>query len=140
VTDMQRSSSKLFLLEMAIILVFFSFAAAVCTNLFVKAKVLSVESTELTMATLKAQAAAEAVEAAGGEKEELARLLEGSAGQDGVIVSYDEDWRQAAQGRYSLTVLLTRKDALVQAEITVSKAQEEIFGLNTGVLVREVAP
>ena len=92
------------------------------------------------MATLKAQAAAEAVEAAGGEKEELARLLEGSAGQDGVTVSYDEDWRQAAQGRYSLTVLLTRKDALVQAEITVSKAQEEIFGLNTGVLVREVAP
>ena len=46
-----------------IIIVFFSICAGVCMNLFAKAKLISVESSDLTKGVMVAQAAAEAVKA-----------------------------------------------------------------------------
>ena len=64
-TERSKSKSRLFFIEILIIIVFFSICAGVCMNLFAKAKLISVESSDLTKGVMVAQAAAEAVKAEG---------------------------------------------------------------------------
>lgn len=64
-TERSKSKSRLFFIEILIIIVFFSICAGVCMNLFAKAKLISVESSDLTKGVMVAQAAAEAVKAGG---------------------------------------------------------------------------
>ena len=73
-TERSKSKSRLFFIEILIIIVFFSICAGVCMNLFAKAKLISVESSDLTKGVMVAQAAAEAVKAEG-DSPELERLL-----------------------------------------------------------------
>ena len=47
-TERSKSKSRLFFIEILIIIVFFSICAGVCMNLFAKAKLISVESSDLT--------------------------------------------------------------------------------------------
>ena len=55
----RASKSELFLMELIFSILFFSIASAVCVTLFVHARLTSIESTQLTTATLQAQSAAE---------------------------------------------------------------------------------
>ena len=56
-----RSASSLFLIELIIAIGFFAVASAVCLQLFVRARLVSIQSADLSRATLAAQSAAEAV-------------------------------------------------------------------------------
>lgn len=53
-----RSASSLFLIELILAIGFFAVASAVCLQLFVRARMVSVQSADLSRATLAAQSAA----------------------------------------------------------------------------------
>ena len=76
-TERSKSKSRLFFIEILIIIVFFSICAGVCMNLFAKAKLISVESSDLTKGVMVAQAAAEAVKAEGDSPGKAAGRLPG---------------------------------------------------------------
>jgi len=56
---MKTSKSAVFLFELMIIILVFTLAAAVCTQIFATAYSMSVESRELTMSSINAQTVAE---------------------------------------------------------------------------------
>ena len=103
-----------------IIIVFFSICAGVCMNLFAKAKLISVESSDLTKGVMVAQAAAEAVKAEGG----FPRNWKGCWGgcRDGNIIRiyYDGQWQKLPRKEaavYELAVRLTEEQGVLAAEI-----------------------
>ncbi|MFR9047980.1 MAG: hypothetical protein ACLVJZ_05055 [[Clostridium] leptum] len=95
-TERSKSKSRLFFIEILIIIVFFSICAGVCMNLFAKAKLISVESSDLTKGVMVAQAAAEAVKAEG-DSPELERLLGGC--RDGNMIRLLRRQWQRREGR-----------------------------------------
>ena len=72
-----RSASSLFLIELIIAIGFFAVASAVCLQLFVRARLVSIQSADLSRATLAAQSAAEAFRGCGGSLEKASALLGG---------------------------------------------------------------
>ena len=98
---------------------FFPICAGVCMNLFAKAKLISVESSDLTKGVMVAQAAAEAVKAEG-DSPELERLLGGCRDGNIIRIYYDGQWQK-----------LPRKEAAVY-ELAVRLTEEQKDGLAGG--------
>jgi hypothetical protein len=135
------SKTRLFLIEMIIIILFFALAAAVCANVFVKAHLLSAQSADLSMAVIKAQTAAECVKETEGNLPKLCLLLNGQQTGQKVTVFYDKDWETAEdeQAVYTLEADVQTKDGLLTASITMRKGDEEIYSVNTGRYMKEEA-
>ncbi len=121
-----RSSSSLFLVELIVAIGFFAVASAVCLQLFVRARLLSIEGSELSHATLAAQSAAEAFRTTDGSLDSVFGLLEAELRQDTVTIWYDSDWRPAAEQRAAYRLCLTadfsRQPA--SAEILVNRQKD----------------
>ena len=129
------SKSGLFLMELMIAILFFSLASAICIRLFAWAHLTSVSSSELSMATVTAQTAAECFKSADGSAEKLTQLLDGAqpAG-NGVAVYYDRDWAPASESlaAYRLNVVLIEGNPVI-ARIDVEKmGGETVFSLEVG--------
>ncbi len=134
--DMNTSKTKLFLMELIIIILFFSLAGAVCMNLFTQAKLQSTASTELTNAMLEAQAAAEvARDTNTGVEDTLAGFPQAVRDADGFTVYYDEKWAPASGpegAAYSMKVAFADEGDMIKARIGVSKQDgNEIYGIDT---------
>ncbi|MDL2237765.1 hypothetical protein LJC56_08060 [Christensenellaceae bacterium OttesenSCG-928-K19] len=130
--DIRTSKTKLFLMELIIIILFFSIAGAVCMNLFTQAKLMSVSSTETTNAMLEAQAAAEVVRNTNGDVRTTEWLQGAVEEENGYSVYYDEKWKaqqDSAGAVYRMQVVFSEEGSLVNADIVVSKAEKELFQL-----------
>ncbi len=62
--EIKSSKTKLFLIELIVVLFFFSVSSVVCVNLFARARQMSINSADTTNAMLRAQYAAETIRAA----------------------------------------------------------------------------
>ena len=130
-TERSKSKSRLFFIEILIIIVFFSICAGVCMNLFAKAKLISVESSDLTKGVMVAKSAAEAVKAEG-DSPELERLLGGCRDGNMIRIYYDGQWQKLPRKEaavYELAVRLTEEQGVLAAEIRVLKGDQEIHSL-----------
>ncbi len=77
-----NSKSGLFLMEMIIVILFFSICAAICVNVFAKARVTSDSSRELNNAAIRSSNIAEVYKAADGDLQQTAALLNELSGED----------------------------------------------------------
>lgn len=123
----KTSKSGLFLLELIIGILFFSFASAICMQIFVKAHLVSIKSSDLTAAMTKVQSAAEAFKSLDGNESDLAELL--SAQQSGglLTVSYDNAWNPAPDGQnaYRMTIQISKQGSVYDSQIRMFKGVEE---------------
>ena len=71
----RRHRSSLFLLELILVIFFFSLASAVCIQLFVKAHVIGQDTEDLNHAIPLAESAAEAFHSVEGDLERLTELF-----------------------------------------------------------------
>ena len=78
----QNSRSGLFLMEMIIVILFFSICAAICVNVFAKARVTADGARALNSAASRAANVAETYKAADGDIERAAQLLQSASGSD----------------------------------------------------------
>lgn len=109
------SRSSLFLMEMMVVILFFSLCAAICVHVFVNARETSEASYDLSCAVLAAQNTAECYKAVAGDWKQIAALLEAEpvpAGQlsaelSGVQIAYDRQWQRC-----------DREEAVYQVECT----------------------
>ena len=140
-----RNKTPLTLMEMLIMVAVFSVASALCLKAFLWADTSSAEGVAGQRAMIEAQNAAEAVKSCGGDYAKAAALLGGSltgesgdrSGEaDGLLVSFDREWKKAAGGSsaetgdgnaaYLLTVRSTeRGEYLERAEVTVRAEGKE---------------
>ena len=117
---MRTSKSALFLFELMIIILVFTFAAAVCTQIFASAYNMSMESRELTMSSMNAQTIAEEFKAGKPDIEPL---------------YFDRDWTATDKaGAYYTIKLEDQNDSssMRQAYVNVYKDKESssIFSLH----------
>lgn len=129
---MQGSKSRLLLLEIIVVVFLFALSSGICLNLFAKAKSISVQSRNLTMAMVQAQRAADAFKSADGETQSLAQLLGAREGSGVVALSYDRDWQpveEEAGAAFCLEVTVTREGGLARAAIAVEDTHGEIYRL-----------
>lgn len=92
---MKHSKSSLFLMELIVVILFFSLASAVCIQLFARSHILSKETVEQNNAITQAQNLAETWYAANGSTHSMQQLLSGSIpSEDGdcIFLLYDKDW------------------------------------------------
>ncbi|MEA5011514.1 MAG: hypothetical protein VB100_07345 [Angelakisella sp.] len=131
--------SGLFLLEMVILILFFSIASAICVNLFVKAHVLSTQSRDLGTAVQQVQTVAETYKAVNGDTSQMTQLL-ALAEEDGgkLALYYNKEWQiqqDSNDAVYTLTVVpvSNQGEDIVGAKIAVIKNDdktEEIFAVD----------
>lgn len=95
------SRSGLFLIEMILVILFFSLVTALCVRLFVSAHGTGSESRNLTQAVMVSGNLAEAFYATGGDKQALQQLFEEASfgmlphnvSEEGMLLFFDEDWQ-----------------------------------------------
>ena len=87
-----RSKTPLFLMELIIMLLVFSIAAAVCLQVFSGSKKISEESRKLDAAVMQAQSIAECWKASGGDLNETAEMLHVVPDETGFKLYDEENW------------------------------------------------
>ena len=136
-----NSKTRLFLIELVIIILFFAFAGAICANIFVKAHTISQDSSDLSEAVLMVQLAAECVKDADGDADRLMELLS-EATADWEIHINDNDeigyLNETPNGsRYQLNVELKREDGILYADISAMKGEETLYSIQTAEYIGE---
>lgn len=131
-THKARSKSSLFLMELILVILFFSISAAICMKVFATAKVKTDFSRNVSNATFAAETIAETFKDCDGNLIELAEKFDGEASGTTLIVYYDNEWNSCKKGNESfvMTVNKTTEEYLQKAEIDINTASgEDLFEL-----------
>ena len=120
------------LMELIIVILFFSLSAVITLQLFVTAHEQSTLSHDKTMALLKAQNVVEEIQA--DESDTLSGFIE--LEEDRYIICYNEDWEPSGEtGSYELSVQVGRKPSeygtMMELDVRVHKDDKELCGLQT---------
>ena len=89
--------ATLFLMELVIVIFFFSICAAICVNVFGSAQQMAKGSDNLSKAVIEARSAASCYKAAEGDLQETAALLDGVIQNGQPAVFYDKQWNLDTQ-------------------------------------------
>lgn len=86
--------ATLFLMELVLVIFFFSICAAICVNIFGSAQTMADNSENVSRAAVEARSAASCFKAAEGDLEQTALLLNGVETDDSVLVYFDKNWNR----------------------------------------------
>ena len=89
--------ATLFLMELVIVIFFFSICAAICVNVFGSARQMAKDSDNLSKAVIEARSAASCYKAAEGDLQETALLLDGVLQDGQPVIFYDKQWNPGTQ-------------------------------------------
>ena len=122
--------SGLFMIELLIAVGVFTFCAAVCVGLFVRAEAMSRESEALNRAAAEARSVVECWKAAGGDFLRAAELCGGDGAETVLTVCYDGSWNRLAPGAqpydevYRLRLEGQRENGFARADLWVLRDGE----------------
>lgn len=130
----QKSKSHLALMEQAIMILVFAFAAALCVLAFQKADAISKALAARDKAATHSQTVAETVKSLHGDLKTAAGLLEGQTEEKKLFVWYDSEWNKTARTEavYELCLSCTESSYYIEkSEISVTelKNSKELFRL-----------
>ncbi len=109
-----RSKSGLFLMELIIVILFFSISAAICMKVFSTAKIKSDYSRDISSASFVAQSCADSFKAYNGDALKISSAMNGKESKDGVVVYFDSDWcatDSKSKSKYVLTLKIKDENA-----------------------------
>ena len=123
--------ATLFLMELVIVIFFFSICAAICVNMFGSAQQMADDSENLSRAVVEARSAASCYKAADGDLEKTARLLDGVQLDDSAAVYFDEAWNKIADSETAqFVVRLKQREHPGEADVYIlhlNKASDNII-------------
>ena len=125
----RASKASLFLMELLLVILFFSVAAAICLRVFAGAKQRSQDSVDLNAAVLAAQSAGECWKAAGGNPDKAAVLLEGTMDGNAVVQYFDASWSLCGRESASAQLTLQWQGSAAQIQV-VKKDGTEIYEMS----------
>ncbi len=123
---MKHSKSALVLMELIIVILFFSLASTVCIQLFVRSHLLSRQTVNENHAVIHAQNLAECFLATEGDVAEMKALLEcpvADMPDDTIILLFDGNWEACDEKEacyFARLVTSTDTEKLISGEITVA--------------------
>ena len=128
-----RSKSTLFLMELIIVIFFFSICAAICVNVFGSAQQMARDSHNLSNAVMAARSSGGCYKSADGDISAAVDLLDGAMSADRGIVYYDKEWQQVAsadESRFYLLIdSLERSGEAVVAVFENDSSEDALFQL-----------
>jgi type II secretory pathway pseudopilin PulG len=117
-------------MEQLVMLLVFALAAALCVQIFVLSDRTSRQNEARDQAVVAAQNAAELLKDAEGDYASAARILGGTGDDEGLRVTYTEDWTPG-EGPYLLAA--TPRESAVPglglAEVAVWSGEDQLFAL-----------
>lgn len=130
----QKSKSHLALMEQAIMILVFAFAAAICVQAFQKADATSKELAARDRAVNYGQTVAETVKSVHGDLESAAGILGGIAEEDKLLFWYDNEWNRVSKedATYELCLMVTETSAYLEKSqliVTELKKSKVLFAL-----------
>lgn len=136
---MKHSKSALVLMELIVVILFFSLASTVCIQLFSKSHLLSKQTVNENHAVIHAQNLAECFLATEGNIAEMKSLLAASladTADDTIILLFNEDWQECREENavYCASLVASPEEqGLITADIAVtpynSDSTESIYTL-----------
>ena len=108
-----KQKAPLNLMEQLVMVLVFALAAAVCLQVFVLSERISLRCEERDRAVLAAQSAAEVLKGSGGNYEQAARTLGGTANGQRWRLYYDESLQQTAEDTAAGLCLNVESDTLL---------------------------
>jgi hypothetical protein len=118
--------SRLFFLELMVCILFFCVCSAICLGVFARAHQMSAQSAAMTHALLRAESAAEAYKAAGGDLSAAAQWLDGSLDGTTVTIYYDDTWQTVSGETASYVLTISSRDgSCPTAEVRVAELDSE---------------
>ncbi|MBO4901445.1 MAG: hypothetical protein J5518_01440 [Lachnospiraceae bacterium] len=132
--NLPKSKTALFLMELIIVILFFSIASAVCMQLFAKSHVISRQTKELNHAVAIAQSYAEVMRGTDGSMESILAAFPDAVAEDNYFeVFYDSDFNvcDPASAAYVSDVTITPNGAIQNMEIRIVNLSDysEIYTL-----------
>ncbi len=130
---MRSNKTRYFLAELVLNCLFFALSAAICTNLFVAGHVESQANSDISMASIKAQSAAEAFKASNGDEDIYSEIMGGISDGVNIICYYDSDWQLSDSENYSYALYMSSyadTEGLLTATILVTDQSESIYELS----------
>lgn len=132
-SQQSAGKSRLFLMELLIMLLFFALSVSVCLQLFTKAYTLTKKSQDLTEAVTLAQSTASLLKSGEMNTETLQKQWPSGQNKDGDFLLYlDEDWNECSETESSCYLQVAfSPGAIVSSEISIWKtaAGEKIYSL-----------
>lgn len=120
------SKSTLFLMELVLVIFFFSICAAICVNVFGSGQVMAKNSYNLSNAVMAARSAASCYKAADGDIQQTIVLLDGQQNGTQCVVYYDQQWKQVEQPvQKGFLLQLAEPEQSGEAVITVQEQKNE---------------
>ena len=136
---MKHSRSALALMELILVILFFSLASVVCIRLFVHSHLLSSRTVSENHAVIHAQNLAECFLATDGDMAQIKALFEkhvSDAPENTVILLFDSDWKECSEDDacyFARLVTHPEADGLLSAEISInaypSDSEDSIYTL-----------
>lgn len=126
--SIKRSATGLFLLELLVVILFFSISAAVCLRMFTAARLAASYSDNVSLAVVQAQSAAECFKTARGDLADAASLLGAEATETGLIAYYDKAWEICGESDAVFTLTLTANG--YEAHISVADEKTEYVAID----------
>lgn len=139
----RSSKSGLFLIELILILLFFSFSSAVCLQLFARAHLKDKESVSLTMAVTQAQNAAEGFYTSCMSAKDLLKLFPGSSlDGDSLVTWYNKDWQTCGkdEAKYVRETAFSSSGRQLTASIDIRSLEDReasLYKLKVNKYIRE---
>ena len=124
-------SSRLFLIELIIAILFFSLGSAVCVQAFVKAHLTSKEARDLAFASTTASSAASVIRFSDGDPARFTTYFpEAVSGGDGVmLVRYGDDFAPCGEDEaaYVLRVETTQNGSVEETHICMYDEKDQVI-------------
>jgi len=136
------SKTSLFLIELTIIILFFSICSAICVQIFATAQMQARRSNSLTGSVLACQSIAEIYKAENGDFEKIISVLEDtkngdssffnySPNKDNILsIYYDLNWEISSDTKDAPCYIAVQKTSETEVSIVAFDWEEEIFSLS----------
>lgn len=126
-----RSKSSLFLMELIIVLMFFSLSAAICMKVFAISKVKTDSARDLAQASFAAESFAEVYKEYHGDMGKVGEyysVKSATSETKKMVFFYDSEWNRITDGGeavYSMNISTDRDKNLLRASINVVRVDKE---------------
>lgn len=128
-----KSKSMLFLMELIVVILFFSLSAAISLKIFAEARTMSNEGRDFGKASVISQSCAEVYKNQKGNISAVSEILGGTKKDNSLEFYYDNEWDECSESNSTFTVIIReceKKSSIVTARISSLKNGIEFYSVD----------
>lgn len=140
--NLNRNKTSLFLMEMIVVILFFSVASAVCVQIFAYGEEKSRRSRDLTNAVIQVQNATQLIKSSNGTLEAVEEYYNIEAQNNAAFIYFDSAFKVCTEqpdANYVLEIIQEQNDTRQVSHLAFCyyKTREEIFQLDSEKYIEE---